>query len=134
MRTYYSIQFILFADATYYLTAVYLCSIAEVSLGIICGCLPALPALFRHLPETLSRYGPQGRDSAQVNSHAGRPTNSDQKRWDKEGQYCELSDKRPLAQAQIDRFIHRTDEFSVLSEERKTGPPTTDSEANQWAT
>ena len=102
MRTYYSIKFTLTGDATYYETAVYLWSVAEVTLGIFCGCLPVLPALFRRLSETLSTYGSQKRGSAQADSHVRPSSSSNQRRWDVEGQYLELSDKKPLASSRID--------------------------------
>ena len=93
MRLVNNIKFSDATDVTFQLTPVALWTFAEVSSGIICGCLPVLPAFFRHFASkitfTFNLYSPEIRTSKDNYS-----TDRDIGSWNSQGKCIELNNRK----------------------------------------
>ena len=96
MRTVASTKLTTTDDVTFQLTIVALWTYAEISSGIIAGCLPVLPALFRHfVPKMTSTFNSYSRRIRASKNCSLNTQHTSQ--WSSSGVYVELDDKkRPL--------------------------------------
>lgn len=67
MRTYYSFQVSKSSDSTYNLNVIGFWALAELTVGIIVGCLPVMPKLVHHIGAKISRiFSSISRDGVSV--------------------------------------------------------------------
>lgn len=65
MRTYSTFQFIKSSDKSYVAGPFGLWSMAELTVGVITGCLPVMPKFFKHVgPKVLNTFSPHSEPSS----------------------------------------------------------------------
>ncbi|KAI4274159.1 MAG: hypothetical protein LQ337_004124 [Flavoplaca oasis] len=103
MRMVNNVQYAQTQDYTFRLTAVALWTLGEIASGIVCSCLPVVPAFFRHYMPKLTSSFKSSLEKVKGSRSGGQESLSKSgSEWDRERGFIELTDKKASKRARLE--------------------------------
>ncbi|KAL8857491.1 MAG: hypothetical protein Q9178_005985 [Gyalolechia marmorata] len=103
MRMVNNVQYAQTQDYTFRLTAVALWTLGEIASGMVCSCLPVVPAFFRHyMPKVTSSFRSSLEKVKGSRSGGQESLSRSGSEWDRERGFVELMDQKASKRARLE--------------------------------
>ena len=103
MRMVNNVQYAQTQDYTFRLTAVALWTLGEIASGMVCSCLPVVPAFFRHYMPKLTSSFKSSLGKVKGSRSGGQESSSKSgSEWDRARGFVELMDQKASKRARLE--------------------------------